>query len=76
MAAAARPPLQLETLTLPHGGHTFATFAAELPTAFGWLAHHVNEPLAPIPTVDGLSPSSGPGLMHPHHPTQATPGAR
>ncbi|HEU5270939.1 MAG TPA: hypothetical protein VFU36_13525 [Jatrophihabitans sp.] len=29
---------------------------AELPTAFGWLSRYVPAPLAPLPTVDGLSP--------------------
>lgn len=57
LSAAARPPVYVSTLTLPRGGHNFATFAAELPTAFGWLSHHLSTALAPIPTVDGLSPT-------------------
>ncbi|HTZ45385.1 MAG TPA: alpha/beta hydrolase-fold protein [Jatrophihabitans sp.] len=59
LAAAARPPLQVSTLTLPSGGHNFATFGAELPTAFGWLSQWLAMPLAPLPSVDGLLPSTG-----------------
>jgi S-formylglutathione hydrolase FrmB len=56
MVAAARPPLQLATLTLPSGGHNFRTFAAELPVGFGWLSRYVSAPLTPLPTVAGQSP--------------------
>jgi hypothetical protein len=56
LAALDRPPLQLSLLTLPRGGHNFATFAAELPAGIGWLSRYVAGPLAPIPTVDGQSP--------------------
>jgi pimeloyl-ACP methyl ester carboxylesterase len=56
LAAAAKPPLQLATLTLPSGGHNFRTFAAELPVSFGWLSRYVAAPLTPLPTVAGQSP--------------------
>lgn len=65
LAALDRPPLQLSLLTLPRGGHNFATFAAELPAGIGWLSHYVAGPLAPIPTVDGLSPEP---VRHPSGP--------
>lgn len=62
LIALARPPVYLSTLTLPRGGHNFATFAAELPAALGWVSRFVAPPLAPIPTVDGLTPQPvGPG---------------
>jgi hypothetical protein len=53
LAAVERAPGQLAELTLPSGGHNFATFASELPTGLGWLSEHVAGPLAPVPTVDG-----------------------
>jgi len=56
LAAAARPPFQLSLLTLPRGGHNFGTFAAEVPVGVSWLSRYVSAPLAPLPTVDGLSP--------------------
>jgi pimeloyl-ACP methyl ester carboxylesterase len=56
LAAVARPPFQLSLLTLPRGGHNFGTFAAEVPVGVSWLSHFVSGPLAPLPTVDGLSP--------------------
>lgn len=77
LSAAARPPLSVSTLTLPRGGHNFATFAAELPSAFGWLSHNMATALAPIPTVDGLAPAPAPA--HPGrlaHRTQGTPPRR
>jgi len=58
LAATARPPLAVSTLTLPRGGHNFATFSAELPTALGWLSQWVGTPLAPVPSVDGLTPTT------------------
>jgi S-formylglutathione hydrolase FrmB len=57
LARAAKPPLRIWTLTLPRGGHNTATFAAELPVAFGWLSRFVSAPLADIPAVDGRSPA-------------------
>jgi pimeloyl-ACP methyl ester carboxylesterase len=72
LAAAARPPFQLSLLTLPRGGHNFGTFAAEVPVGVSWLSRYVPAPLAPLPTVDGLSPvqvqhrsgpDSGPGKV-------------
>ncbi len=56
MVAAVRPPLRLAVLTLPRGGHNFATFAAEIPSGFSWLSRFVAAPLAPLPEVDGLVP--------------------
>jgi S-formylglutathione hydrolase FrmB len=56
MVRAARAPLRLSVLTLPRGGHNFATFAAEIPVGFGWLSRFVAPPLAPLPEVDGLLP--------------------
>jgi hypothetical protein len=56
MAEATRPPLRLSLLTLPRGGHNFATFAAEIPVGFSWLSHFVATALAPLPKVDGLLP--------------------
>jgi pimeloyl-ACP methyl ester carboxylesterase len=56
MVGAARPPLRLSVLTLPRGGHNFATFAAEIPVGFSWLSRFVAPPLAPLPEVDGLLP--------------------
>ena len=64
MVAAARPPLQLATLTLPSGGHNFRTFAAELPVGFGWLSRYVAAPLTPLPTVEGLMPVSARPSSH------------
>jgi len=56
MAAADRAPLRLSLLTLPRGGHNFATFAVEVPVGFSWLSRFVGAPLAPIPQADGLLP--------------------
>ncbi len=78
LTQAARPPLQLATLVLPTGGHNFRTFGAELPVGFGWLSRYVAGPLAPLPTVDGLSPApvrpgqQGAGIKPARQPTQAT----
>jgi hypothetical protein len=58
MAEATRPPLRLSVLTLPRGGHNFATFAAEAPVGFSWLSHFVATALAPLPEVDGLVPTA------------------
>jgi S-formylglutathione hydrolase FrmB len=57
MAEASRPPLRLSLLTLPRGGHNFATFAAEIPVGFSWLSRYVATALAPLPKVDGLLPT-------------------
>ncbi|HEX2904087.1 MAG TPA: alpha/beta hydrolase-fold protein [Jatrophihabitans sp.] len=70
LSAAARPPVAVSTLVLPEGGHNFATFAAELPAAFGWISHNVATALAPIPTVDGLSPQPAIPSRPKHHPVR------
>lgn len=36
-----RPPMQVTAVVLPHGGHNFVTWGAELPRAFGWLWQHL-----------------------------------
>jgi enterochelin esterase-like enzyme len=56
LAAAAKPPLRVWTLTLPRGGHNASVWDAELPTALGWLSRWVSEPLTPVPAVDGQLP--------------------
>jgi enterochelin esterase-like enzyme len=56
LARAARPPLQVWTLTLPRGGHNALVWDAELPAAFAWLSHFVSSPVTPIPTLDGQLP--------------------
>ncbi|MDQ2836846.1 MAG: alpha/beta hydrolase-fold protein [Actinomycetota bacterium] len=56
LVSVARPPLELSRLILPRGGHNFGTFGAEIPVGFSWLSRFVSAPLAPIPTIDGLSP--------------------
>lgn len=71
LSAAARPPVNVSTLTLPRGGHNFATFASMLPSAFGWLSHNMATALAPIPTVDGLAPVPA-HPSHPAHPRRTT----
>lgn len=58
MRAAARAPLNVCVLALRHGGHNFAVWSAQEPTAFGWLSRQLTPPLRPIPSVDGRSPSN------------------
>ena len=41
-------------LTLPRGGHNFATFSTELPTMFNWLTRSIGPPLSAMPSVDRL----------------------
>lgn len=53
-AAVGWPLWQVE---LPAGGHNPGTFGAELPVALGWISHRSGNALAPVPTVDGLSPT-------------------
>jgi pimeloyl-ACP methyl ester carboxylesterase len=75
MSLAATAPLRLWSLTLPSGGHNFSTFAAELPTAFGWLSRFVAAPLTPVPSVGGQLPQ----LVHRQavsRPAAATPLAQ
>lgn len=73
LRAIVRPPLQLDILVLPSGGHNFRTFAAELPVAFGWLSRYVPAPLAPLPTVDGLLPvPAQPGSPYDTEPGHST----
>ncbi len=54
--AAYYSKVSVSTLTLARGGHNFATVSSELPSALGWLSRYVATALAPIPTVDGMSP--------------------
>jgi S-formylglutathione hydrolase FrmB len=57
-AAAVRPPMQVTTLVVPHGGHTGGVWRQVLPAIFdwmsGWLAGPAVEPtpgpVKPIPT--------------------------
>ena len=58
MQHAARAPLNVCLLALRHGGHNFAVWSAQEPTAFGWLSRQLTPPLRPIPSVDGRSPSN------------------
>ena len=48
--AAVRPPVSLDTLVLPGGGHNTGVWTAVLPQTLGWLLHHVDRP-APRPSV-------------------------
>ncbi len=36
--AAARPPMKVDSIIEPHGGHNFTTWEPELPEAFSWLS--------------------------------------
>jgi len=56
LANLARPPLNVAVLSLAHGGHNFAVWRAEEPTAFAWLSSRLAPPLAPIPAIDGQAP--------------------
>lgn len=58
LAAAAKPPLSVWTLTLPRGGHNASVWDAELPSALGWLSRWVSGPLTPVPAVDGQLPQT------------------
>jgi enterochelin esterase-like enzyme len=39
--AAARPPMQVDSLIEATGGHNFATWGAQLPQALDWLSRHL-----------------------------------
>jgi hypothetical protein len=36
-----RPPMSVDLIVQPHGGHNFATWAQDLPTAIDWLSRHL-----------------------------------
>jgi hypothetical protein len=42
-------------ISLARGGHNFAVWRPEGPTAFAWLSTWLTPPLAPVPTIDGHS---------------------
>jgi len=42
--ARSRPPLVVETLVEPDGGHNFDSWRPELPTAMAWLSRHLDAP--------------------------------
>lgn len=39
--AAVRPPLQVDSVIVAHGGHNFTTWGAQLPQALDWLSAHL-----------------------------------
>jgi len=57
LAAAPIPPIHVSVVSLAHGGHNFTIWRAEELTAFAWLSTCLTPPLAPIPAVDGHTPS-------------------
>lgn len=67
-ARLVRAPMRVSLMTVPHGGHNLATWAAELPAALSWLTARLPAPAAsPSPagpdlgTVAGPVIDSGPG---------------
>lgn len=52
---AVRPPMRVDLLTVPHGGHNITTWNAELPTALSWLSARLPAP-GPSPAF-----AAGPG---------------
>jgi enterochelin esterase-like enzyme len=58
-AAAIKPPMQVTTLIVPHGGHTGGVWRLVLPTVFDWLSGWLAGP--------EVSPVAGPVLPIPTH---------
>lgn len=79
--AAVRPPLRVDQLKLPSGGHNTSVWLAMEPSLLDWLTHHLHADAGAPAGVGGL-PSAGatPGTPTPTgspttpHPT-ATPHA-
>lgn len=69
LAAAAIPPIRVSVLSLAHGGHNFTTWHADEITAFAWLSIYLTPPLAPIPAIDGQTPS----FQRPAHRRHSSP---
>jgi enterochelin esterase-like enzyme len=57
LAGAARAPLRVTTVVLPHGGHNAALWKALEPAAFNWLSQRLAAPLAPVASVGQQLPS-------------------
>lgn len=43
-AQLVKAPMRVSVMTVPHGGHNIATWAAELPAALRWLIAHLAPP--------------------------------
>jgi hypothetical protein len=52
-----RPPMSVDVMSVPHGGHNIATWTAELPSAMTWLSAHLPPP--GVSPVYYAGPSNG-----------------
>ncbi len=43
-AKLAKPPLQVDSIIVPHGGHNLVTFSSLLPHSFSWLSAKLPDP--------------------------------
>nr|WP_211177510.1 alpha/beta hydrolase-fold protein [Pseudonocardia acidicola] len=72
--AAATPPVRLDTLTFPGGGHNQVTVRAQLPALVNWLGQHMVGPCADAPAPRGVVVTDPPGVPARILPDPNTPG--